>query len=136
MLSLELKPDIRNKFKILNGTDDNKEIEQFIKDNIGIKDYSYHQIQTFIKLYKSQFDAFKGKLKFTNSQDEDIIKKYIECYVKNIKYFTNGGFAKLIFEKKYIKDIFELCLDIYKNDLNKTKFNPPLIFIDKDKKKF
>ena len=40
MLPLELKSDIRKKFKRLNGIDDNKEIEKFIKDNIGIKDYS------------------------------------------------------------------------------------------------
>jgi hypothetical protein len=41
-----------------------KEIELFIKDNfnsIGIKEYSYHQINTFIKLYISQFDSFEGK---------------------------------------------------------------------------
>ena len=40
MLPLELKSDIRKKIKRLNGIDDNKEIEKFIKDNIGIKDYS------------------------------------------------------------------------------------------------
>ena len=50
ILPLELESDIRKKYKVLNGTDDNKEI--FIKNNI--KD-------SFIKLY-IQFDTFEGKL--------------------------------------------------------------------------
>jgi len=37
-------------------------------------------------------------------------------------------------QKKYISDIFELCLDAYESDLSKEKFETPLIFIDKEKK--
>jgi hypothetical protein len=102
MLPLELETDIRKKFKSLNGIDDNKEIEQFIKDNIGIIDYSYHQVKTFISLYISQFSAFESKLKFVNS-DGDITQKYIQYFADSTKYFTNGGFAKLIMEKKLKK---------------------------------
>ena len=34
-------------------------------------------------------------------------------------------------EKKHIKDIFELYLDAYENDLSKAKLDTPLLFIDK-----
>ena len=67
MLPLELEPDIIEQFKTFNGFDNNNKIEQFIKNtfnSIKIKEYSYHQVQTFIKLYISQFEAFKGKLTF------------------------------------------------------------------------
>ena len=64
------------------------------------------------------------------------IKLLFPCLIKvvfsnNTKYFTNGGFAKLIMEKKHIKDIFELYLDAYENDLSKAKLDTPLLFIDK-----
>lgn len=116
----------------MNGTDDNKEIEKFIKDNIGINEYSYHQVETFIKLYISQFDSIGKKLRFTNS-NENITQKCIKYFADSTKYFINGGFAKLIMEKKHINDIFDLCLDAYENDLSKAKFDTPLIFIDKKK---
>jgi hypothetical protein len=61
MLPLKLEPKIREKFKRINKIGTDKEIEKFIKDRfeeIGIKKYSYNQIQTFIKLYISQFDIF------------------------------------------------------------------------------
>ena len=134
MLPLELKSDIRKKFKRLNGIDDNKEIEKLIKNNIGIKDYSYHQAKTFIKLYISQFDSIEKKIKFTNS-DGDITQKCIKYFADSTKYFTNGGFAKLIMERKNIKDIYDLCLDAYENDLSKAKFDTPIIFIDKETNK-
>ena len=139
MLPLELDKNIREKFKTLNGFENDKDIENFIKDNFNsleIKEYSYHQVQTFIKLYLSQFNMFNSKLAFTNTQDKNITRECIENFAKSTKYFTNGGFAKLIMQKKYIKDIFELCLDAYENDLSKAKFDTPLIFIDKEKLTF
>ena len=150
MLPLELEPDIRENFKRLNEIEDDKKIEQFIKYNfnsIGIKEYSYHQVQTFIKLYISQFDSFegKGKLKFVNSQGKDITKETIEYFVNSTKYFTNGGFAKAIMEKKHIKDKFKLLSDAYDSDLSKVdekegrkstvNFDIPLVFIDKKENK-
>ena len=137
MLPLELEPKIRQKFTKLNGFVNDEEIEKFIKDNfnsINIKEYSYHQVQTFTNLYISQFESFKSRLKFTNSNG-DITQKCIKYFAESTKYFTNGGFAKLIMEKKEVKDIFELCLDAYENDLSKAKFDTPLIFLDKETNK-
>ena len=130
MLPLELEPEIRKQFKRLNEFKNDAEIEKFIIDNfnsIGIKEYSYHQVQTFIKLYISQFGQFEKKVKFKN----DSVQKFIRYFAESTKYFTNGGFARLIMEKKYIKDIFDLCLDAYENDLSKAKFDTPLVFMDK-----
>ena len=57
--------------------------------------------------------------------------KYIKDIAESTKYFTNGGFPKLIMDKKqYIKDKIDLSLDPYENDLNKVKFKIPLIFVD------
>ena len=140
MLPLKLEFELRQKFKKLNEIEKNEEIEQFIKNNfnkIGIKEYSYHQVQTFIKLYISQFDSFevKEKLKFVDNKGGDKTKEIIEYFVNSTKYFTNGGFAKAIMEKKHTKDKFQLCLDAYESDLNKANFDIPLIFIDKKENK-
>ena len=72
MLPLELETDIKNEFEKLNELKNDKEIEKFIKDNfnsIGIKEYSYHQVHTFIKLYISQFNTFKSKLIFKDTEN-------------------------------------------------------------------
>jgi len=138
MLPLELEPDIIKQFKRLNGFDDNKKIENFIKEtfnSINIKEYSYHQIHTFIKLYISQFKSIDRKLILYDNKGKDITEKCKEHFANSTKYFTNGGFAKLIMQKKKIKNIFDLCLDTYENDLNKEKFDTPLIYIDKEKMK-
>ena len=136
MLDLEFEPYLRNIFNRMIEKEKNDEIEKFIKDNIGIIDYSYHQVQTFIKLFINQFSLFEGKLKFTES-NIDITNKCMKYFAESTQYFTNGGFAKLITNKTQpIKDKYDLCLDAYENDLGKVKFKTPLIFIDKDTKKF
>ena len=130
--NLELDKNIRQIFNRMIGKETNEEIEEFIKENIGIKEYSYHQVKTFINLFINQFSIFDSKLKFTNSQDDDITNKCIKDFAQSTKYFTNGGFAKLIMDKKqHIKDKIDLCLDAYENDLNNVKFKTPLIFVDK-----
>ena len=99
MLPLELEKNIREQFERLNGFKNDKDIENFIKKSLkssGLKEYSYHQIQTFIKLYLSQFESFTGKLRFTNSVCEDVTNKYIDYFSNSTKYFTKGGFQKLI----------------------------------------
>ena len=133
---LKLEEDIKQIFKRMIGKETNEEIEEFIKKNIGIKEYSYHQVQTFIKLFIRQFSIFKTKIKFTNSQNDDITNNCITYFAESTKYFTNGGFQKLIMDKKQqIKDKIDLCLDAYENDLNNVKFKTPLIFIDEKTKK-
>jgi len=134
---LELEEDIKQIFKRMIGKETNEEIEEFIKRNIGINEYSYHQVQTFIKLFVNQFSIFKkSKIKFTNSQNNDITNNCITYFAESTKYFTNGGFQKLIMDKKQqIRDKIDLCLDAYENDLNNVKFKTPLIFIDEKTKK-
>ena len=132
---LELDENTRNIFKKMIGKYENKEIEEFIKKEIGIKEYSYHQIQTFIKLFISQFSVLNSEIKFKNSQQKDITDECISYFSKSTKYFIDGGFAKLIMEKKNnIKDKIDLCLDAYNNDLNGKSFKTPLIYIDKETK--
>ena len=136
LLPLELKSNIRNKFKKLKGLETNEDIESFIKEKfkeIGIEEYSYYQVQTFIKLFISQFD----------SKDEDIkiTDEYIKYFVNSSKYFINGGFSKFLMKKKdengsnENNNINELQ-KVYESDLNKGTFKDPLIYIDKKNKKF
>ena len=52
-----LKTKIWNKFNKLNRFKNDKEIKIFYLFNIiGIKEYSYHQVNIFIKFYVSQFN--------------------------------------------------------------------------------
>ena len=85
------------------GYKSNEQIEEFIKNKIGIEKYSYHQVQIFIKLFISQFNTFKCKLNFINEKKEDITDLYIQEFVEYTKYFISGGFAKLLTEKKKMK---------------------------------
>jgi len=138
MLELDLEQNIQNYFKKTIEKGSNKEIEQFIKEKIGIKKYSYHQINTFIKLFISNFMVFDGKLEFSNSQGKNITSECIEYFAKSTQYFTNSGFAKLIMndsKKDEKKDKFDYCLDAYQSDFNENN-KTPLIFIDENKKKF
>ena len=97
---LELEEYIKQIFNKMIGKNTNEEIEEFIKENIGIEEYSYHQVKTFIKIFISQFNIFGGKLKITNSQGNDITYKLIKDIAKSTQYFTNRGFSKLIMYKK------------------------------------
>ena len=137
---LELDEDIKQTIKIMLGkeSENDDQIEKFIKDNIILKEYSYYQIKTFINIFISQFEIFKGKIiKFINSKKDDITKECIKIFAESTIYFTNGGFAKLIIDKtKQKKDKIDLCLDAYENDLSKVEFKTPLIFVDKNTKKF
>ena len=147
---LDLDDSVKKKFKIMLGEEAKtiEQIDKFIKNNINLKEYSYYQIHTFIKLFISQFEIFNGQIKFINSQSEDITKNCIQYFAKSTIYFTNGGFAKLIFDKKeqeknkidykinnQIDNKIALCLNAYQNDLNEIEFENPLIFIDNKTKK-
>ena len=124
------KDDILKKFDKLLGINTNEKLEQFLKDNIIIKKYSYHQINIFIKLFISQFDKIATKLYFTKS-GEDITDECIRDFANSTLYFTNGGFSKLLtrtIETKATKALDKLS-EVYSNDINEMEFTSPLIFI-------
>ena len=113
---LELDSNIRNKFKTLNGINTNEEIEKFIQNNfkeIGINEYSYHQVQIFIKLYLTQFDSY----------NKEISEKFIYHFFKSIKYIINGAIQKLLMNKKHNIDE----INFYNNE--------EIIYIDEETKK-
>ena len=61
MLPLVLEENIRKQFERLRFKNDT-EIEKFIKNifnSMGVKEYFYHQVQTFIKLYINQLIRLK-----------------------------------------------------------------------------
>ena len=136
---LQLDESVKKIFNLMLGKEvaTNEQIEKFIKDNITLKEYSYYQIQTFINLFISQFGMFNEKIKLFDSQNKDVTKKVIKYFADSSIYFTNGGFAKLIIDKKQQqKNKIDLCLDAYENDLSRVEFKTPLIYIDKKTKKW
>jgi len=126
--NLQLDEKIREKFEKLNNKKENDEIQDFIKKNfekIGIYEYSYHQVNTFIKLYLNLFDSQYG--------DVTITDECIDYFVESSQYFINRGFSDLIMKKLYNKDSLE---NAYKNDLGNNNFDIPLIYIDNKTKEF
>lgn len=116
----------------------NEDIKKFVEGNIGIKHYSFHQVQIFIKIFISQYNKFETKLTFLNYK-KDVTKECINDFAKYTKYFTQKGFAKLLTQKKVREknmDFIDLLSKEYENDLKGTKFNIPLIFVIKEEKRY
>ena len=89
----------------------NDEIEKFIKPYIGIEKYSYHQLIIFIKLFISQYSKFEKGITITE-KNQDVTETYIREFAECTKYFTSGGFAKLLMIKndEREKKILIYCL--------------------------
>ena len=141
MDDLKLPKKIRDIFKNMlgftnkNEDEENKEIEDYIKSIIGIKDYSFHHIQTFIKLFISQYSKFGDKIVFKDSYGRDITEKCIKNFAISTKCFTNGGFAQLLIKKNiYGTDKFKLYSEAYRNDLENEEFKT-LFYVDSKTKK-
>ena len=134
---LDLPNGIINTFNQLLELNSNKVIERFIKKYIGNREYSYHQIIIFIKLFLSEYSKLGDKLLFVDHNEdvtEECIKKFSEC----TRYFTEGGFANLLTENKESKkiDYIDSLSYWYENDLINSKFPYPLIFTNKQKKEY
>ena len=147
---LDLPKEIINIFNRLIGLRTNEEIEyKFLKRFIcNYKYYSYYQINTFIKLFLSQFGEFDSEIRFVvrNEKGEaikDVTENCIHDFIKITTYFLEGEFQNLIMReineeklKKENEDYIELLSETYKNYLKGKKFNIPLIFINKEKKEY
>jgi len=133
---LDLSKDIVDIFDRILGYKLNEEIEQFIKEKIGTKIYSYYQVQIFINLFISHYDKFEKNLQLDKKDVKEQL--LIQEFAESTKYFTSRGFAKMITEKKEDKkkDYIELISKIYENELKDMKFDIPLIFINREKKSY
>jgi len=134
---LNLSDDKIRLFKNMLGKDNNKEIYNWLKRNIKLRRYSYHQINIFINLFICQYNKFGGsKLRFYK-KEKDVTKECIDSFAEGTKYFTYGGFSKLLLGERSRNDSKMDSIDLlsqeYDNDLKKD-FNKKLIFIIKDKK--
>ena len=135
MLPLELENDIIIIFKRMLDKSTNEEIEEFIKEHIGLEKYSYHQVDLFIKLFISQYNKFESRLIFLRDK-KNVTKECIQAFADSTKYFINSSFAKLLMGDIETKDnnYYQLLSNAYDNDFNYTQFDKPLIFIIKEKK--
>ena len=118
------------------GIGEEKEIEKYVKNNMGIKEYSFHHILTFIKLFISQHSEME-KLEFWDSNGNDITPKCKKNFAETTKYFTNGGFARLLMMKNdnNKNDEFDLYSKAYNSDLNNGEFKT-VFYLDSTKKKY
>ena len=118
------------------GFDSNIKIEEFVKNNIGIKNYSYHQINVFIKIFISQYCKFGTKIKFFDDK-KDVSDKVIKQFASCTQYFTYRKFSELLVDydnnSNNNKDYIDLFSDLYDSDLNRD-FEIPLNFVIKEKK--
>jgi len=112
----------------------NEGIQKFVKKYIGPEKYSYHQINTFIRLFISQYSKFETKIFFLRGE-KDVTEECIQDFAKCTQYFTYGGFPRLLtgMEQSEEKDYIDKLSNIYDNDLRNMKFPEPLIFIVKEK---
>ena len=83
---LELDEETKKIFNKIIGAENDEQIEKFIKNNIGIKNYSYHQIQIFIKMIKTQFNLLS---KLYDSKNDDENKFIIKCCIENANIQDN-----------------------------------------------
>ena len=134
MPEFNYKKDILDLFNRMLGINTNQKIKEFVKKNIGINKYSFHQINIFIKLFISQYSKFDSKLTFLED-GKDVTEKCIKDFAKCTHYFTNGGFAKLLLntDKWGNENYVDLLTKVYTSDLKDMKYPDPLIFIIKEK---
>ena len=134
---LDLPEDKINLFKNMLGISDNKKIYKWLKEKIKIERYSYHQIHIFINLFICQYNIFKGQKIYFSEGGKDVTDKCIDSFAEATKYFTYGGFSKLLLEKEdnknTIKDEVDILSQEYDNDLKNEKFDKKLIFIVENK---
>jgi len=97
---LNLPDDKINLFKNMLGINKNKEIYDWLKSKIKLERYSYHQIHIFINLFICQYNIFKGKKIYFSDGGRDVTNDCIDSFAEATKYFTYGGFSKLLLEKK------------------------------------
>ena len=134
---LNLSKDIIQLFSNMLGKYENYDIYQWLKQKIKLSRYSYHQIHIFINLFICQYRIFKGKKILFKINDRDVTEECIDSFAEATKYFTYGGFSKLLLEKKdnlsdKLDDIDILSKE-YDNDLEKENFDKKLIFIVENK---
>ena len=136
---LELEPKMRHFFKRFIGYKKNEKIEEFIKQYIDINNYSYHQIQIFIKLFITQCIRLEEQLSLNNNINEGIINICIDLFAKSSRYFTNGGLTNLLVQQNYKNNNtgeVDLYKNVDKNNLKDENFKIPLITINDETKKY
>ena len=141
--NIELSEDDKNILeKILK---DNNPIEEQIKqyfinkNNLGIPKFSFHQVNIFIQILIGQCKKYNGKIVeyvpiSVPYQKDENINKIIKLFIKGTRYFIKGEFAKLLsdgVDRNNKGDYISVLSSVYTNDLEKEKYDTPLIFINK-----
>ena len=139
MPKLDLPEETIRIFNNILGYDSIDKIEQFIKDKIGMKNYSYYQVQIFIKIIISQIGKFQGKIKFI-SEGKDTSEEFIMDIVKSTKFVVSNCFSRILLQKNMDdmddNNYIELLSKIYDYDLSNQRYDLPLIYIHTEKLSF
>ena len=133
MPKLDLPEETINIFKNNLGCDSLDKIEKFIKDRMDMKNYSYYQVQIFIKIMFSPLNMFSSKLHFVK-EGKDVTNEFIMDIVKSSKYFISNSFSKILLQKNLNgNNCLELLSKMYEYDLREKNYDFPLILIKKEK---
>ena len=103
-------------------------VEEFIKNNIKIKNPSYYQKRIFINSFLSQITVNNASI-----LSDDLKRKKID----STQYFTLNCYSDLIKQKNNIPKPEYLLEQLSEIDYNyNTKLEIPLVFYDKQKQEF
>ena len=104
-----------------------------------MKNYSYYQVQTFIKIIISQIGKFQSKIKFI-SEGKDTTEEFIMDIINSSKYFVYNNFSRILLQKNMDdmddNNYIELLSKIYDYDLSNLRYDLPLIYIQTEKLSF
>ena len=74
------------------GYEQNEKIEKFVQKNMKLKNYSYHQLEIFIKLYINQFSTIEGKMDFSDPEQKKNLKNILIISVQLRHYLQMVDF--------------------------------------------
>ena len=137
LLELDLPLDTKNLFKNILGIDNNYQLYKWIIYQISLPQFSYHQINIFIKLFLKKFNIFQGKkLRFIENEF-DITDSVIRTCTKSLIYFIHNIYSKILLDDYNQKNnIIDEISQLYFYDEDKFNFKYKLIFINENKGTF
>ena len=139
MPEFDYPKEIIDIFHNMLGYNSNAEIQEFVKEYIGIDKYSFTQINIFIKIFISQFNKSGIKFSFTSKGENLVSKDFIKQFTPCTKYFTDGGFAKLLTNEYNNKNDKEDYIDKLSNSFDDDvhrDLETPFLFINKEKREY
>ena len=114
---LDLDKDTRTILNKILGYKEDEEIEKFIVKYIANenKQYSYHKLSIFIKLFIHNYLTYEKTMKSVK-RNRNITKEFVMEFEKNPNSYINNCFYELILNNNNKKDYADLLSEAYDKD--------------------